>query len=54
MEHAVTALADGTVSEVFVAKGELVDGGADLLVCPSELSRLCLGAPYASASATAV
>ena len=31
MEHAVTALADGTVSEVFVAKGELVDGGADLL-----------------------
>ena len=31
MEHAVTALADGSVSEVFVAKGELVDGGADLL-----------------------
>ena len=31
MEHAVTALADGTVREVFVVKGELVDGGADLL-----------------------
>ena len=40
MEHAVTALADGTVSEVFVAKGELVDGGADLLAFAPALPTL--------------
>jgi len=31
MEHAVKALVDGTVTDVFVAKGELVGGGADLV-----------------------
>ena len=31
MEHAVNASADGTITDVFVAKGELVDGGADLV-----------------------
>jgi len=31
MEHAVKAPADGLVNEIFYSKGDLVDGGADLL-----------------------
>jgi 3-methylcrotonyl-CoA carboxylase alpha subunit len=31
MEHAIKAPSDGLVSEIFYAKGDLVDGGADLL-----------------------
>ena len=31
MEHAIIAPADGTVTEFFYQKGDLVDGGAELL-----------------------
>jgi len=31
MEHAIKASVDGSVSEIFYAKGDLVDGGVDLL-----------------------
>jgi len=31
MEHAVKAVVDGTVTDVYVAKGELVGGGVDLV-----------------------
>ena len=31
MEHTVKALADGTVTDIYVAKGELVGGGVELV-----------------------
>jgi biotin carboxyl carrier protein len=31
MEHAIKAQVDGLISEVFYIKGDLVEGGADLL-----------------------
>jgi len=31
MEHAIKAPVDGLISEIFYGKGDLVDGGADLL-----------------------
>jgi 3-methylcrotonyl-CoA carboxylase alpha subunit len=31
MEHTIKAPADGTVTEIYYGKGDLVDGGADLL-----------------------
>ena len=31
MEHAIKAPVAGTVNEIYYSKGDLVDGGADLL-----------------------